>query len=116
MYVSIVVDHKLTLDSPDIDVRKKALDIAMEMISSKNVEEVVLLLKKELTKTIDQEYEKVICLGTLSTSHINKNRTMNTDNFSFTLSTLVPSNFQKLLPMSLVCSWTLLVTSTIHQP
>lgn len=31
----------------------------MEMVSSKNVEEVVLLLKKELTKTIDQEYEKV---------------------------------------------------------
>ena len=32
----------------------------MEMVSSKNVEEVVLLLKKELTKTLDQEYEKVL--------------------------------------------------------
>lgn len=32
----------------------------MEMVSSKNVEEVVLLLKKELTKTVDQEYEKVL--------------------------------------------------------
>ncbi|KAK3688329.1 adaptin N terminal region-domain-containing protein [Podospora appendiculata] len=46
------------LSSPDIDVRKKALSIAMEMVSSKNVEEVVLLLKKELSKTVDQEYEK----------------------------------------------------------
>ncbi|EHK99222.1 putative Coatomer subunit beta [Glarea lozoyensis 74030] len=46
------------LSSPDIDVRRKALGIALEMVSSKNVEEVVLLLKKELTKTIDQEYEK----------------------------------------------------------
>ncbi|RPB28270.1 putative coatomer complex beta chain [Terfezia boudieri ATCC MYA-4762] len=46
------------LSSPDLDVRKKALEIAMEMVSSKNVEEVVLLLKKELTKTVDQEYEK----------------------------------------------------------
>lgn len=46
------------LTSTDIDVRKKALDIAMEMVSSKNVEEVVLLLKKELAKTVDQEYEK----------------------------------------------------------
>ncbi len=46
------------LSSPDIDVRKKALDIALEMVSSKNVEEVVLLLKKELSKTVDQEYEK----------------------------------------------------------
>jgi coatomer subunit beta len=46
------------LSSPDIDVRRKALGIAMDMVSSKNVEEVVLLLKKELSKTVDQEYEK----------------------------------------------------------
>ena len=46
------------LSSADIDVRKKALEIALEMVSSKNVEEVVLLLKKELSKTVDQEYEK----------------------------------------------------------
>ncbi|KAK9449770.1 adaptin N terminal region-domain-containing protein [Limtongia smithiae] len=46
------------LSSPDIDVRRKALQIALEMISSKNVEEVILLLKKELAKTIDQDYEK----------------------------------------------------------
>ncbi|RQM05120.1 hypothetical protein DH86_00003562 [Scytalidium sp. 3C] len=46
------------LSSPDIDVRRKALSIAMEMVSSKNVEEVVSLLKKELSKTVDQEYEK----------------------------------------------------------
>lgn len=47
------------LSSPDIDVRKKALDLALEMVSSKNVEEVVMLLKKELSKTIDEQYEKV---------------------------------------------------------
>ena len=47
------------LSSPDLDVRKKALTIALEMVSSKNVEEVVILLKKELSKTVDQEYEKV---------------------------------------------------------
>lgn len=46
------------LSSTDIDVRKKALGIALDMVSSKNVEEVVLLLKKELSKTVDQEYEK----------------------------------------------------------
>ncbi|KYK55931.1 coatomer beta subunit [Drechmeria coniospora] len=46
------------LTSTDIDVRKKALGIALDMVSSKNVEEVVLLLKKELAKTVDQEYEK----------------------------------------------------------
>jgi coatomer subunit beta len=46
------------LSSADIDVRRKALTIALDMVSSKNVEEVVLLLKKELSKTVDQEYEK----------------------------------------------------------
>jgi coatomer subunit beta len=46
------------LSSADIDVRRKALLIALDMVSSKNVEEVVLLLKKELSKTVDQEYEK----------------------------------------------------------
>jgi len=46
------------LSSTDLDVRKKALKIAMDMISSRNVEEVVLLLKKELMKTVDEQYEK----------------------------------------------------------
>ncbi|KAF1356960.1 adaptin N terminal region-domain-containing protein [Delphinella strobiligena] len=46
------------LSSPDLDVRRKALSIALDMVSSKNVEEVVLLLKKELTKTVDEQYEK----------------------------------------------------------
>ena len=49
------------LSSPDIDVRKKAMALALEMVSSKNVEEVVLLLKKELSKTVDEQYEKVRC-------------------------------------------------------
>lgn len=47
------------LSSPDIDVRRKALDIALQMVSSRNVEEIVLLLKKELSKTVDEQYEKV---------------------------------------------------------
>lgn len=73
----------------------------MEMVSSKNVEEVVLLLKKELTKTIDQEYEKVNFVG-LMLNQTNKIRTTNIDNFSFTQFILVPSSFRKLLPMLLV--------------
>ncbi len=54
----LIMEILRVLSSPDIDVRRKALDIALEMVSSKNVEEVVLLLKKELSKTVDQEYEK----------------------------------------------------------
>lgn len=54
----LIMEILRVLSSPDIDVRRKALSIALEMVSSKNVEEVVLLLKKELSKTVDQEYEK----------------------------------------------------------
>ncbi|KAF2761620.1 Coatomer, beta subunit [Pseudovirgaria hyperparasitica] len=46
------------LSSPDLDVRRKALSLALDMVSSKNVEEVILLLKKELAKTVDEQYEK----------------------------------------------------------
>jgi coatomer subunit beta len=46
------------LSSPDLHVRRKALSIALEMVSSKNVQEVIMLLKKELAKTVDEQYEK----------------------------------------------------------
>ncbi|OAG36762.1 hypothetical protein AYO21_09035 [Fonsecaea monophora] len=46
------------LSSPDLDVRRKALAIALEMVSSKNVQEIVMLLKKELSKTVVEQYEK----------------------------------------------------------
>ncbi|KAL8972529.1 MAG: hypothetical protein Q9183_000506 [Haloplaca sp. 2 TL-2023] len=54
----LVMEILRVLSSPDLDVRKKALDLALEMVSSKNVEEVVMLLKKELSKTLDEQYEK----------------------------------------------------------
>ncbi|KAK0383075.1 hypothetical protein NLU13_8990 [Sarocladium strictum] len=54
----LVMEVLRILTSTDIDVRRKALSIALDMVSSKNVEDVVLLLKKELSKTVDLEYEK----------------------------------------------------------
>ena len=56
----LTMENLRVLSSPDIDVRKKALNLALEMVSSKNVEEVVMLMKKELSKTLDEQYEKVI--------------------------------------------------------
>lgn len=44
-------------NSPDIAVRRKAVGIALDMVSSRNVDEVVGFLKKELSKTLDQDYE-----------------------------------------------------------
>ncbi|CAG8837119.1 24707_t:CDS:2, partial [Racocetra persica] len=48
----------LVLDILHIEVRRKALRIGLELVSSRNVQEVVVFLKKELSKTLDQDYEK----------------------------------------------------------
>ena len=53
-----VMESLNVLSSPDLDVRQKALTIALEMISSRTVEEFINLLKKELTKSMEQEYER----------------------------------------------------------
>jgi coatomer subunit beta len=54
----LVMDVLLVLSSPDLDVRKKALDISLELVTSRTVDEAVLLLQKELRKTVDETYEK----------------------------------------------------------
>ena len=56
----LVMEVLRVLSSPDIDVRNKALEIALKMVTSRNVEEVIGLLKKDLIKTIEEEYEKVL--------------------------------------------------------
>jgi coatomer subunit beta len=55
----LVMDLLRVLAAQDMDVKKKALATALDLVSGRNVEEVVLLLKKELTKTLDQTFEKV---------------------------------------------------------
>jgi hypothetical protein len=42
-----------------MEVRRKAVKIALNMVTSRNVQEVVLFLKKQLTKTLEEDYEKV---------------------------------------------------------
>lgn len=56
----MVMDVLRVLGSQDLEVKRKALGIALEMVSSRNVEEVVGLLKKQLTNTLEEGgYEKV---------------------------------------------------------
>lgn len=88
------------LTSPDIDVRRKALGIALEMVSSKNVEEIVMLLKKELAKTVDEQYEQVsyAVVYPWNFTHLTTCRTMNTASSWFSQYTLAPSSSQRLLP------------------
>lgn len=52
------------LASPDIAVRRKCLSIAIDLVNSRNVEEAIGFLKKELMKTLEDDYEKVCtCFG-----------------------------------------------------
>jgi coatomer subunit beta len=43
-----------------MEVRRKAMSIVLSMTTSRNVEEVVLFLKKQLQRTQEQDFEKVI--------------------------------------------------------
>lgn len=95
------------LSSPDIDVRRKALGIALEMVSSKNVEEIVMLLKKELSKTVDEQYEQVwrLFIYGFDSPYTDDNchRTPNTVNSSSSRYTTAPSSSPKSLPVSWIC-------------
>lgn len=56
--VDMIMDVLRALLSPNLDIRRKTLDIALELITPRNVDEVVLTLKKEVVKTQSTEIEK----------------------------------------------------------
>ena len=45
------MDILRVLASPDLEVRKKTLDLVLEVVNLRNIHEVVMILKKEITKT-----------------------------------------------------------------
>lgn len=55
---SLSLDILRILSCQDIDVRKKALNVTLQLISSRNVEDVVKLLKKELQRTSSLNEDK----------------------------------------------------------
>ncbi|DBA01692.1 TPA: hypothetical protein N0F65_010343 [Lagenidium giganteum] len=54
----ILMDIMRALSSPSIDICKKVLEIAMDLVSVRNIEEVVTHLKREVVKTQDKSLEK----------------------------------------------------------
>ncbi|KAH9624537.1 hypothetical protein KSS87_017747 [Heliosperma pusillum] len=56
--VDMIMDILRALASPNPDVKRKSLDIALELITPRNVDEVVLMLKKEVVKTQSADLEK----------------------------------------------------------
>ncbi|OIW16977.1 hypothetical protein TanjilG_32844 [Lupinus angustifolius] len=56
--VEMVMDVLRALLSPNLDIRRKTIDIALELITPRNIDEVVMTLKKEVVKTQSGEHEK----------------------------------------------------------
>ncbi|KAH6801607.1 Coatomer [Perilla frutescens var. frutescens] len=56
--IDMIMDVLRALLSPNIDIQRKTMDIVLELIMPRNVNEVVLTLKKEVVKTQSGELEK----------------------------------------------------------
>ncbi|XP_010262333.1 PREDICTED: coatomer subunit beta-1-like [Nelumbo nucifera] len=56
--VDMIMDVLRALSSPNLDIRRKTIDIVLELITPRNIDEVVLTLKKEVMKTQSTELEK----------------------------------------------------------
>ncbi|XP_050384402.1 coatomer subunit beta-1-like isoform X2 [Argentina anserina] len=56
--VELVMDVLRALSSPNPDIRRKTLDIVLDLITPGNIDEVVMMLKKEVVKTQGAELEK----------------------------------------------------------
>jgi coatomer subunit beta len=49
----VVMDILRVLSSPDLEVRRKTLSLAMDLVTSRNIEEMVLVLKKVITEQLN---------------------------------------------------------------
>lgn len=56
--VEMIMDVLRALSSPNLDIKRKTLDIALELITPRNIDEVVMTLKKEVVKTQNKDLEK----------------------------------------------------------
>lgn len=54
----VLLDIMRALSTPNLDIRKKTLDLGMELVTEHNIDEVVSVLKKEIIKTQNKDLEK----------------------------------------------------------
>ncbi|KJH47708.1 adaptin region [Dictyocaulus viviparus] len=55
----LVMDILRVLSSPGLDVRQKTLSLCLDLVSSRNVEDMVMFLKKEIAKSMTETAEEV---------------------------------------------------------
>jgi coatomer subunit beta len=53
----LLMDIMRALNSPNLAIKQKVLDIALSLVSPRNIEELVMVLKKEVLKTQDDNLE-----------------------------------------------------------
>ncbi|PRT52582.1 Coatomer subunit beta [Wickerhamiella sorbophila] len=58
LFSGVIMDVLLVLSTPDVDVRKQALSLALDLVTSRTVEDVIRLLKKELAATMQTNYDQ----------------------------------------------------------
>lgn len=54
----VLMDMLRALSSPNVDICKRTLEIAIDLVSPRNIEEVVNVLKREVVRTRDSDLEK----------------------------------------------------------
>jgi len=54
----LLLDILRALSCPTLDIRQKTLDFALDLVNPRNIDEVVMLLKKEINKTLTEELDK----------------------------------------------------------
>jgi coatomer subunit beta len=71
----LVTDVLRVLGSNDMAVKRKTMRIALEMVSSRNVEDVVSILKKQLANTVEEsQYEKNLEYRQLRSRRLGRSR------------------------------------------
>ena len=53
----VLMDMLRALSSPNVDICKRTLEIAIDLVSPRNIEEVVGVLKREVVRTRDSDLE-----------------------------------------------------------
>jgi coatomer subunit beta len=61
----VLMDILRALSSPNVDICKKVLEVTMDLVTPRNIDEVVQLLKRELLRTQEADMEKGLAYRTL---------------------------------------------------
>ena len=56
----LIIDILKALASPNMEIRRKTLNIALDLVTPQNIGEVIQVLKKEINLTQTQAFDQVL--------------------------------------------------------